>query len=236
MENKRKNSGRKKSFIFYEDWKVAAAKLNPEERLLFFETLTDYAFTGKLPDNLPYTLQVMFSLVTPFIDSDREKWEDTRNARAEAGRRSGEARRANKAAVCSTERTDNVNADENENVNVNVNVNADESENASVTQVRVDYAAPAREEVEDYVRQMGYTFSADAFFDYYTARGWTAGRNRITDWRAAARSWQQREPEMNGLTLKNGGNYGTNSPRGKNANAFTDAADAMCSLASQERV
>ena len=36
------------------------------------------------------------------------------------------------------------------------------------------------------------------FFDYYTANGWMAGKERIKDWKAMIRVWERREPKKKG--------------------------------------
>ncbi|MAP81911.1 MAG: hypothetical protein CL526_12590 [Aequorivita sp.] len=43
------------------------------------------------------------------------------------------------------------------------------------------------------------------FYDYYSANGWTQGKNKpIVDWRAAARGWIRRAAEYNTKNLSNG--------------------------------
>ena len=43
------------------------------------------------------------------------------------------------------------------------------------------------------------------FYDYYSANGWTQGRNKpIVDWRAAARGWIRRTAEYNTKNAANG--------------------------------
>ena len=55
---------------------------------------------------------------------------------------------------------------------------------------------PTLEEIKQYIREKGFTMSADAFFDYYTANGWKVGKNKMKDWRASVRNWNAREKEF----------------------------------------
>jgi hypothetical protein len=42
------------------------------------------------------------------------------------------------------------------------------------------------------------------FVDYYTSNGWMVGKNKMKDWKAAVRTWEQKD---NGkLTSRRGGN------------------------------
>lgn len=57
------------------------------------------------------------------------------------------------------------------------------------------FRLPTKAEVEEYIREKRYTFSADAFMDHYEANGWKRGRTPISDWRAACRTWEHRRKE-----------------------------------------
>lgn len=57
------------------------------------------------------------------------------------------------------------------------------------------FAKPTLEEVEDYIEERGYHFSATAFWCHYEANGWKVGRNPMKDWRAACATWEHRRKE-----------------------------------------
>ena len=38
---------------------------------------------------------------------------------------------------------------------------------------------------------------AQRFLDFYTAKGWMVGKNRMKDWKAAVRTWEKRDSEQN---------------------------------------
>ncbi len=44
-------------------------------------------------------------------------------------------------------------------------------------------SSPSEAEIKDYVDKMGYTFSAENFFDYYERQNWTSRGQPIKDWR-----------------------------------------------------
>ena len=56
---------------------------------------------------------------------------------------------------------------------------------------RLKFIPPTVEEVEDYINERGYDIDAHRFIDYYTANGWSVGRNKMRDWRAAVRNWSR---------------------------------------------
>lgn len=55
--------------------------------------------------------------------------------------------------------------------------------------------APAREEVQAYCKERGYSFSPDEFFDAYDATNWRIKGEPIYDWKAVAAAWDRKEKE-----------------------------------------
>ena len=64
---------------------------------------------------------------------------------------------------------------------------------------RPPFSPPGPGEVEAYARERGLTIDAQRFCDFYASKGWMVGRNRMADWRAAARNWARgNDPRMAG--------------------------------------
>jgi hypothetical protein len=55
------------------------------------------------------------------------------------------------------------------------------------------FTPPTLEELQQYIAENGFVVDAAYFFDYYTANGWIAGKNKMKDWRATVRNWNRRE-------------------------------------------
>ena len=67
---------------------------------------------------------------------------------------------------------------------------------------RVQFKPPEPWDVAEYFAELGAADGESTrFYDYYTANGWMVGRNKMKDWRAAARNWinrdQQQRPNKN---------------------------------------
>lgn len=65
------------------------------------------------------------------------------------------------------------------------------------------FAPPSLAEVSEYIQQKRYCISAQAFIDFYESNGWKVGKNQMKDWKAAVRTWNNRE------------NNNSNSPESK---------------------
>ena len=65
---------------------------------------------------------------------------------------------------------------------------------------RSHFVPPTLEEVEVYVRERGSRVDPQGFIDFYAAKGWMVGRNKIKDWKAACRNAEKWERWQRGGT------------------------------------
>ena len=56
---------------------------------------------------------------------------------------------------------------------------------------------PTVEEVQAYITEKGYHFSAEDFVAFYESNGWKVGRNPMKSWRAACRTWESNHKAKN---------------------------------------
>ena len=59
------------------------------------------------------------------------------------------------------------------------------------------FTPPTLDDVSAYIRERGLNVDAQRFLDFYTAKGWMVGKNRMKDWKAAVRTWEKRDSEQN---------------------------------------
>ena len=55
------------------------------------------------------------------------------------------------------------------------------------------FTPPTLTEVRAYCEERKSTVDPERFVDWYTANGWKVGKNPMKDWKAAIRSWEQRD-------------------------------------------
>ena len=55
------------------------------------------------------------------------------------------------------------------------------------------FAPPTVDEVRAYCRERGNCVNPQRFVDYYSSNGWMVGKNKMKDWKAAVRTWEQKE-------------------------------------------
>lgn len=60
---------------------------------------------------------------------------------------------------------------------------------------RTKFAPPTVEEVKAYCQSRKNDIDPQRFVDFYKAKGWKIGKEKMADWRAAVRTWEAREPK-----------------------------------------
>lgn len=56
---------------------------------------------------------------------------------------------------------------------------------------------PTLDEITAYCAERKNKICPQTFFDYYQSRDWRSGKNKITDWQAAVRLWEQNDTSAN---------------------------------------
>ena len=72
----------------------------------------------------------------------------------------------------------------------NNNINAKESIINNTKENSKRFKKPTLEELEAYINEKGYHFSAYNFINYYDSVGWKIGKSPMKDWKAACRTWE----------------------------------------------
>ena len=65
------------------------------------------------------------------------------------------------------------------------------------------FTPPTLDEVRDYCYDRGNGVDPQRFVDYYTSNGWMVGKNKMKDWKAAVRTWEQKEGQSKPRATKN---------------------------------
>ena len=57
------------------------------------------------------------------------------------------------------------------------------------------FIKPTIEEIETYCKERNNGINANAFYDFYESKNWYVGKNKMKDWKACVRTWEQRQPK-----------------------------------------
>ncbi len=61
-----------------------------------------------------------------------------------------------------------------------------------------NFVPPTLSEVKAYCQERNNGINPQSFIDFYSSKGWFVGKNKMKDWKAAVRTWEQRRKEERG--------------------------------------
>lgn len=62
------------------------------------------------------------------------------------------------------------------------------------------FKIPTTEEIRQYCSERNNNINPEGFYNYYESNGWMVGRNKMKDWKASVRTWEQRNESTNNKT------------------------------------
>ena len=186
----------KRTFVFHLDW---AAVLNgqPDKiRLAVYDAIVAYVENGTLPkDGTPVYLVFLF--IKQQIDKDAERYAEICEKRRNSGSKGGKQKAENatkcyqmlpnatKSKQVNPDNDSDNDSDSDNNINIK-NINND------IKQSNRRFTPPTVDEVQKYCRERENNIDAAAFVSFYESNGWKVGQNKMKDWKAAVRTWEQR--------------------------------------------
>ena len=184
----------------YTDFAEAMEALSDAERGRLFMSMLQYASTGEAG-----TLSGAERFEWPIAKKNIDRAQAELEKRAENGRKGGRPKKANesgekqpKAKESKKKQTkDNKDKDKDkdkENNIIPLSPNGDIPPKGERPPVK-RFIKPTAEEVRAYCAERGNRVDAQAFVDFYAAKGWKVGNAPMKDWKAAVRTWEKRDAE-----------------------------------------
>ncbi len=176
----------KKSFLLYADQKSVFAQLPDEIAGKLIKHIFCYV-NDENPSSDDLLINIAFEPIKQQLKRDLQKYENIRE------RNSANARMRWDAVALSGMPKDTKNAD-NDNDNVNDTDNVNDKDRV------IRFKPPTIKELKDFSNEL----DAERFHDFYSSKGWMIGKNKMKDWKAAARNWLNRDkPKTQTFKLTN---------------------------------
>lgn len=192
----------------YTDFAEAMEALSDAERGRLFMSMLQYASTGEAG-----TLSGAERFVWPIAKQNIDRAQAELEKRAENGRKGGRPKKATeseekqkKAKESKKKQTkDNKDKDKDndkENNIIPLSPNGDIPPKGGRPPEK-RFVKPTVDEVRAYCAERGNRVDAQAFVDFYEAKGWKVGSSPMKDWKAAVRTWEQRDTAQRKPTRPN---------------------------------
>ncbi len=174
------------SIVFYDSWGRMICDLPNEQAATLIKMVFNYTFNDLVSESDDITVNAIFGMIREKLDEDADKWEETRRARSEAGKRGNAVRWGNRK----TSQSDTLPSQKIAKIAVSDSVSVSVSDKDIK---RSRFTPPSLDDVSNYVKDKGYNVDPEAFIDFYTSKGWKIGKDTMKDWRAAVRTWARRD-------------------------------------------
>ena len=182
------------AFLFYSaDFLIGTSFMSDEEKGKYIKALCVlHQNGGRLPKaKLECVVGTMTEAVLEKFLTDKQGYLFNKKLKDVCDKRASfcESRRQNinKRYNKSTHVSQDVLHVENENVNKNVNKDIKKKNTIAIPPLRAD--------VVSYCLERKNNIGADAFMNHYDSVGWIIGKKKMVNWKAAIRTWEQRNKD-----------------------------------------
>lgn len=192
----------------YTDFAEAMEALSDAERGRLFMSMLQYASTGEAG-----TLSGAERFVWPIAKQNIDRAQAELEKRAENGRKGGRPKKATE----SEEKQKKANESKRKQTKDNKDKDTDKDKENNIIPLSPNgdippkggrppekrFVKPTVDEVRAYCAERGNRVDAQAFVDFYEAKGWKVGSSPMKDWKAAVRTWEQRDTAQRKPTRPN---------------------------------
>ena len=213
---------KREKFTFYGSWWDAVGHLSGELRGEVLTSIVEYGLFGETNSARGSVTKAILELVKPQIDRDRNLYENgcqggrpknQTETKPEPNENQGETKAKPRQNQTETKAEPDETKPEPsptrarvyslslscDNIKNNISLEKEESKEiggAGGKRKRKAvrrFVIPTVEEVQAYCAERGNGLDARQFVDFYESKGWMVGRNPMKDWKAAVRTWEQRD-------------------------------------------
>lgn len=188
----------RESIVFYRSFYEAIKELPAEEFRNAVMAIMEYGLNDSEIDTSGVAKAILI-MAKPQIDKNNKRYENGLRGGTKPKRNQNETNPEPNPnqTVTKVEPTPNQNGTKAEPKRTNPEPNDNDNVNDNVNDIKESkekkprFYPPTLEELKKYIADNKYNVDPERFIDYYTANGWTVGKNRMKDWKAAVRNWDR---------------------------------------------
>jgi len=176
--NLHKQQMKRDSMIFYRSFYESVNGLSPVIKAELYDAIFEYGLNFQEIEFTNEISKALFTLIKPQLDANIKRFENGKKPKT-------------KQIESKTEAKDKQNESKVEaNNNVNVNVNDNEIIKENIKEKAARFTPPTADEVKTYMQEQAMDDLSEKFVNFYEAKGWQIGKNKMKDWKAAVRTWK----------------------------------------------
>ena len=172
-------------------WNGAFTALSDAEAGRLAKALWHYTTTGEQVE-LSGNEKGCFAMFVYTLQQDDAESGNLSEKRRSAGSKGGQQRIANQAIASFASEVQAKQAIAS-NKSKNTEEDIKETTLKGSKEKRQRFSPPTVDEVAAYCKERGNKVDPNRFVDFYASKGWKVGQNPMKDWKAAVRTWEQRD-------------------------------------------
>ena len=196
----------KKSFIIYTSWKIWLDGLSNEQKGIWLNWMMDYCNDTYPEYPKDQAVKIACMMAQDQLKRDLKKYEERKERMAAARNQNpnnnkeieNNSKQTNNRQIFDNNQLDISSVNDNVNVNDNVLSKDNNKENNTTNNSSVKekpttsrFYPPTLDEIKAYCNERNNLVDPDRFYDFYSAKGWMVGKNKMKDWKAAVRTWEK---------------------------------------------
>ena len=171
----------------WDDWLEVTQELNAQEKGRLIDAIVAYKLHGDWQEQIKGNERYVFPGYRVRID----RWIEISNIRGNAGSKQ------NGTNENKTEQNESKGNKTKQNAEVKDKVYEEDIKENTPKGVQKKTASrfspPTPDEVNEYCKERNNGVDGNHFVDYYASKGWKIGNSPMKDWKAAVRTWEQRD-------------------------------------------
>lgn len=193
----------KNTIVIYRDWKNIFDKLTDDEAGRLIKHL--FAYVNDENPQCDRLIELVFEPIKLTLKRDLKHWETVIERRREAGRQGGRPKKedekqneAKKANALFEKQTKAKKADSDIDIVIDSVIDS-EINNKENREKSTRFVPPTQAEIQNYCFEKNSSVDPITFFNFYEAKNWFIGKNKMKNWKAAIATWETKNRNQNSI-------------------------------------
>ena len=160
-------------------------------QLALYRAIVRYGLYGEEPA-LTGIASTLWKLIYPNLKNNRKQFENGTKGGAPKRNKNAIKNNPNSTRIQPENKPKTNYKDKDKDKDKDKEINKEKSTNVDIKKTAQRFSRPSLDDIKNYIALKSYSVDAEAFYNFYEAKGWKVGNNAMKDWQAAVRTWERR--------------------------------------------
>lgn len=192
-------SDKKNNFILYKDFKSTIDLLTDEQAGKLIKAVFSYVNGRVEPNFNDGVVTIAFSILKTQLERDLVKYKTIVERNQTNGKKGGRPKnnpnnndkpKKPSGIIGNPNKPKKADSD-----SVSDSVSVSDNEIIKKSNIKKVFVPPTLDEIKTYCLERKNNVNADKWLSFYESKGWMVGKNKMKDWKAAIRTWEEDKPK-----------------------------------------